>query len=80
VVAAFEAEFVASMAAVDAVFEASIAVEAALVAAALASAATLSAAGAAGLLQAAMERAPTAAPATSKERTKVEVMIPGPLG
>jgi hypothetical protein len=79
VVAAFEAEFEASVAAVEAVFEASIAVEAELLAA-LASAATLSAAGAAGLLQAATESAPTAAPATSKERTKVEVMIPSPLG
>jgi hypothetical protein len=32
------------------------------------------------LLQAATESAPTAAPATSRERTKVEVMIPSPLG
>lgn len=79
VLAAFEAEFEASMAAVEAVFEASIAVVAELLAA-LASAATLSAAGAAGLLQAAIESAPTAAPATSRERTKVEVMIPSPLG
>ena len=62
--AAFEAELLASEAAVIAVF-----------AAAEASAALLSAL-AAGLLQAASESAPTAAPATSSERTKVEVMIP----
>ena len=80
VLAAFEAELEASMAAVEAVLEASIAVLAALFEAVASAAAVALSAGAAGLLQAATDSAPTAAPATSNERTKVEVMIPGPLG
>jgi hypothetical protein len=69
------AAFDVSAAAFEAELEASVAADIAVLAAAEASAALLSAE-AAGLLQAASESAPTAAPATSNERTKVEVMIP----
>ncbi|HEY1879871.1 MAG TPA: hypothetical protein VGG68_08065, partial [Caulobacteraceae bacterium] len=68
------AALVVSAAALEAELLASDAADIAVFAAAEASAALLSA-DAAGLLQAASESAPTAAPATRSERTKVEVMI-----